>query len=124
MRARGLRPPWAGTVGTIVHRSLVDEEDPNDFGAQNANIFHRFTLTRQWGEVASGDWMITVSDEAAGEAGYNEHRIWYHKPSESGTLESSWTTADLHQPPTLPGDCCGLPSRPTRSPDGANPAGN
>ena len=59
----------AGTVGTIVHRSLYDEDDPDDFGSQNANIFHRFTSARQWGEAASGEWTLTVSDEAAGEAG-------------------------------------------------------
>ena len=59
----------AGTVGTIVHRTLYDPDDPDDFGSQNANIFHRFTSARQWGEAASGDWMLTVSDEASGEAG-------------------------------------------------------
>ena len=61
-----------GTPGTLVQQSLrQDFEDPDDFGAQSANLVFRYTSMRQWGEdVESGDvWTLTVRDAASGQVG-------------------------------------------------------
>ena len=61
----------AGTSGLILNRVLYhsDEADPEDFGSQNDNINFRFSSMRQWGEIAAGEWTLTVRDAATGQVG-------------------------------------------------------
>ena len=61
----------AGTSGLIANRALYhsDVADPNDFGSQNDNINFRFSSMRQWGEIAAGEWTLTVRDAATGQVG-------------------------------------------------------
>ena len=38
-------------------------------GSQNGNINFRFSSMRQWGEMAAGEWTLTVRDAATGQVG-------------------------------------------------------
>ena len=60
-----------GTVGTLVKRVLYDDQTAaaDDFGSQNANLFHRFTSLRQWGEDAAGTWKLEILDSVEGQVG-------------------------------------------------------
>lgn len=60
-----------GTVGTLVKRVLYDDQTAaaDDFGSQSANLFHRFTSLRQWGEDAAGTWTLEILDSVEGQVG-------------------------------------------------------